>query len=79
MKSEVSELLKLSDDEQVDFVMSKNNVSFQFAVAGSCTDYDFFERMPDSIRRQEVVNAIVQMPTDIKEELYNHYFQGIYD
>lgn len=79
MNNKVLELLKLSINEQVDFVMSTNNIYFQFAVAGSCEDYNFFARMPDNIRRDEVHDAIFQMPEDILEVKYNNYFEGIYN
>ncbi len=49
-------------------IMEKD-VKVQFGVAGSCSDYDFFARMPLNIREDEVASAFMQMPDDIIEEI----------
>lgn len=53
----------------VNEIMDKNDILLQFEVAGSCSDYDFFGRMNERIRREEVTNAIEQMPDDILEKV----------
>lgn len=58
---------KYDIEELTNKVMEKE-VSVQFSIAGSCTDYDFFARMPKEIRGYEVKSALAQMPDDIIEE-----------
>jgi len=73
-----TEILDLDANRQIDFVMATDNIHFQFQVAGSCDDYDFFSRMTETTRRNEVNDAIIQMPEEVIEEIYRHYFEGLY-
>lgn len=57
------------DIEELTSKIMDKDVKVQFDVAGSCTDYNFFVRMPLNIREDEVITALVQMPDDVIEEI----------